>query len=160
MHPKIWKNWKLHRCLTILFHYKDIKYLLSHIPTDKHTPTHTFKHIYGTCSLVKCCHFSKISWSRSQRSSVQRQMAAQRSPNTWTHVYTLLIRGFTLISFWAGSKTFDRWQDRNFSFFRCDLCSNLWTELVLQTGYTLKPNIQGHSCLSYMSCIIFTQSFI
>lgn len=63
------------------------------VNTGSYTHTHTLTNIHGTCSLVKCCHFSRISWSRSQRSSVQRQMAAQRSPNTWTHVHTSLIRG-------------------------------------------------------------------
>lgn len=35
-----------------------------------------------TCSLVKCCHFRRVSWSRIQRSSVHLQIAAQRSPST------------------------------------------------------------------------------
>lgn len=38
-----------------------------------------------TCSLVKCCHFRRVSWSRIQRSSVHLQIAAQRSPSTCTN---------------------------------------------------------------------------
>lgn len=38
-----------------------------------------------TCSLVKCCHFSRVSCSRIQRSSVHLQIAAQRSPSTCTN---------------------------------------------------------------------------
>lgn len=38
-----------------------------------------------TCSLVKCCHFSRVSCSTIQRSSVHLQIAAQRSPSTCTN---------------------------------------------------------------------------